>query len=212
MLESVYVSRVFPLGAADAIEAIEAWYSRLELAAGGRRLVGGPRLLLRPCFEPTDFDPLLLRLLRGTLRVGWWWPVRIELELTQYSRFACEIALRPSTVRWPVGIECYGQDAAKAVEGIVASIMTGVPALANQSSKSGATRTGCAGRTLMPSPHWFADQIARRPSAFDPLSDSGGCLKELGQGHGGIAPCPTHPRAGSSRVERLHDRFEDRPS
>ena len=202
MLESVYVSRVFPLGAADAIEAIEAWYSRLELAAGGRRLVGGPRLLLRPCFEPTDFDPLLLRLLRGTLRVGWWWPVRIELELTQYSRFACEIALRPSTVRWPVGIECYGQDAAKAVEGIVASIMTGVPALADQSSKSGVTRTGCAGRTLMPSPHWFADQIARRPSAFNGLS----------QGHGSTAPSPTHPRAGSSLVERLHDRFEDRPS
>jgi hypothetical protein len=160
VFDSAYVSRVFPLGAADAIEATEAWYREIEFAPGGRRLIGGPRLLLRSCFAPTDSDPQLLRRLRGTLWVGWWWPVRIELELVRYSRFASEIALRPSTLRWPVAIERYGQDAAEAVEDIVATITTGV---VDRSGDSRANRTNCADRTLMSVPHGFADRIARRP-------------------------------------------------
>jgi hypothetical protein len=171
VFESAYVSRVFPLGAADAIEATEAWYRQLASSRGGRRLIGGNRLFLRPCFEPTDFDPQLLRRLRGTLWVGWWWPVRIELELARYSRFDSEIALRPSTLRWPVAIERYGQDAAEAVEDVVAAITAGVPALADRSAESKARSTTCTGRLLKPSPNGFADRIAGRPHAFDPMSD-----------------------------------------
>ncbi len=170
MLDSMYVSRTFLLGAADAVEATEAWYRQLEFAPGGRRLVGGHKLLLRPCFEPTDFDPQLLRRLRGTLWVGWRWPVRVELELAQYSRFASEFALRPSTLRWPVAIERYGQDAAEALEEIVATITTGFPELVDRSGESKASCTARAGRTPTPSPLWFANRIARRPRAFDPLS------------------------------------------
>jgi hypothetical protein len=126
VLDCAYVSRVFPLGAAEAIEATEAWYRDLESVPGGRRLIGGRKLLLQPRFAPTDSDSQLLRRLRGTLWVGWWWPVRIELELVWYSPLASEIALRPSTLRWPVGMERYRQDAARAVDGIVAAITTGV--------------------------------------------------------------------------------------
>jgi hypothetical protein len=126
VLDCAYVSRVFPLSAADAIEATEAWHRELEFVPGRRRLMGGRKLLLQPCFAPTDSDSQLLRRLRGTLWVGWWWPVRIELELVWYSPLASEIALRPSTVRWPVGMERYRQDAARAVDGIVAAITTGV--------------------------------------------------------------------------------------
>ena len=143
MLDSAYVSRVFPLGAADAIEATEAWYRELEFAPGRRRLIGERKLLLRPCFAPTAFDPHLLRRLRGTLWVGWW-PVRMELELVRYSRVESEIALRPATLRWPVGTERYGHDAATAIDGIVATITRGEPA---------ASRTASVARTLSPSPY-----------------------------------------------------------
>jgi hypothetical protein len=128
VLDSAYISRVLPLGPVDAAEATDAWYRQLVTAPGGKRLMGGHRLRLRPRFEPTDFDPLLLRRFRGTLWVGWWWPVRIELELARYSRFASEIAIRPSSLRWPVAIERYGTDAARAVEEIV-SVITGLKAV-----------------------------------------------------------------------------------
>jgi hypothetical protein len=132
VFDSAYVSRVIPLGPADAVEATDVWYRQLAPAPGGR-LVGGQQLRLRPRFEPTDFDPLLLRRFRGTLWVGRWWPVRIELELAQYSRFASEIALRPTSLRWPVGIEHYGADAARAVEEIV-SVITGLRVVPEQRS------------------------------------------------------------------------------
>jgi hypothetical protein len=48
VLDSAYISQVFPLGPAEAIEAPEAWYRRLASTTGGRRLVGGHRLRLRP--------------------------------------------------------------------------------------------------------------------------------------------------------------------
>jgi hypothetical protein len=125
VFDSAYISRMVPLGPADAIEATEAWYRNLPVALGHRRLVGGHRLTVRPSFEPTNFDPLLLRRLRGTLWVGWWWPVRVDLELTMYSGCASEIALRPSTLRWPVAIERYGEDAGRAVEEVVVAITMG---------------------------------------------------------------------------------------
>ncbi len=153
MLDSCYVSRLVPLGAADAIAATEAWYLQLEFAPGGRWLIGGPKLLLLPRFEPTDFDSQLLRRFRGTLWVGWWLPVRVELELVRYSRFASEIALRPSSVRWSAGAERYGVDAALAVEDIVATIMRGE--LLDRWGES-ATSTSDRGD---------------RPGAFDPLGD-----------------------------------------
>ena len=169
MLDCAYVSRVFPLSAADAIEATEAWHRELESVPGGRRLIGGRKLLLQPCFAPTGSDSQLLRRLRGTLWVGWWWPVRIELELVWYSPSASEIALRPSTLRWPVGMERYRQDAATAVDAIVATITKGV--VVDRAGGSGASSTNCVGRTPMPSPHGFPDRIAGGRGAFDPLSD-----------------------------------------
>ena len=153
MLDSAYISQVFPLGPADAIEATESWYRQLAFAPGGRRLVGGHRLFLRPSFEPTDFDPLLLRRLRGTLCVGWWWPVRVELELARYSRSASEIALRPSTLRWPVATERYAEDAARAVEEVLATITIGVDALAEPSVEPrGNERQMCRSRPKSRSP------------------------------------------------------------
>lgn len=151
MLDSAYISRVLPLGAADAIEATDGWYRELELAPGSRRLIGGRKLLLRPCFAPTAFDPQLLRRLRGALWVGWWWPVRIELELARYSRCESEIALRPATLRWPVGTERYGQDAATAVEGIVATITRGE--LVDRSGEPAPRSTDRVARALLPSPY-----------------------------------------------------------
>ena len=145
MLDTVYISQVFPLDPVDAIEATESWYCHLAPAAGGRRLVGGHRLFLRPSFEPTDFDPALLRRLRGTLWVGWWWPVRVELELVRYSRCASEVALRPSSVRWPVGIERYGEDAARAVEEVVDAIQAGVSAPAERSYEPQGPSIRCTG-------------------------------------------------------------------
>lgn len=171
MLDSAYISQVFPLGPADAIEATESWYRHLASAPGGRRLVGARRLFLRPSFEPTDFDPLLLRRLRGTLWVGWWCPVRIELELARYSRSASEIALRPSTLRWPVVIERYGEDAARAVKEVVAAITIGVNALAEQSVEPGGMSIRCAGRVLKSSSNSFPDRIAGHRPAYDPTTD-----------------------------------------
>jgi hypothetical protein len=164
VLDSVYISQVFPLGPADAVEATETWYRRLAYAPGGRRLVGGHRLLLRRSFEPTEFDALLLRRIRGTLWVGWWWPVRIELELARYSRFASEIALRPSTLRWPVGIERYGVDAARVVEQVVHAITTGMNAPVQQSVAPAAMNIGRAGRVGTPSSIWLPPSDRRTPT------------------------------------------------
>lgn len=171
MLDSAYISQVFPLGPAEAIEATEAWYRQLVLAPGGRRLVGGHRLFLRPSFGPTDFDDLLLRRLRGTLWVGWWWPVRIELELAKYSRFSSEIALRPATLRWPVAIERYGVDAARAVEEVVAAITIGVNALAEQSVEPRGMSIRWAGHVRKSSSKSFPDRIAAHRPAYDPKTD-----------------------------------------
>jgi hypothetical protein len=168
VLDTAYISQVFPLGPADAIKATESWYRHLAFAPGGRRLVGGHRLFLRPSFEPTDFDPLLLRRLRGTLWVGWWWPVPMELELARYSRSASEIALRPSTIRWPVAIERYEVDAARAVEEVVAAITIGVNALAEQSVEPRGMSIRCAGRVRESSFDSFPDRIAGHRPAYNP--------------------------------------------
>jgi hypothetical protein len=149
--DSVYVSRVVPLCPDDAIRATEAWYRRLVLARGGKRLLGGRKLLLRPRFEPTDFDPLLLRRLRGTLWVGWWWPVPIELELAKYSRVATEIALHPTAAHWPVAIERYGVDAARAVEEVVAAITKGLQTRTVSRAEPYAKGIGRVGLVLKPS-------------------------------------------------------------
>jgi hypothetical protein len=121
VLNTAYISRLFPLGPADAIDATEAWRCDLAPAAGRGRLVAAHRLRLRQCFEATGCDPLLLRRLRGTLWVGWW-PVAVELELVSYSRDASEIAVRPSSTRWPVLTERYEKDATRAVEEVVSAI------------------------------------------------------------------------------------------
>lgn len=158
-VSSAYISQVLPLGPADAIEATEAWYRHLSFAPGGRRLVGGRRLRLRPCFEPTDFDPLLLRRLCGTLWVMWW-PVRIELELARYSRFASEIALRPATLCWPVAIERYGKDAAWAVEEVAAGITAGVGTVLDRSPQRRKDSISFAGGVLKPNPEGFAEYLS----------------------------------------------------
>ncbi len=121
MLNTAYISRIFPLGPADAIDATEAWRCDLASAASGGRLVAAHRLRLRQCFETTGCDPLLLRRLRGTLWVDGW-PVAVELELVSFSRDASEIAVRPSSIRWPVLTERYEKDATRAVEEIVSAI------------------------------------------------------------------------------------------
>ena len=106
VLDTPYISRVLPLDKATATAATDAWHSGRASMAGGRRLVAGHGLRLRQTFEPTDFDPLLLRRLFGTLWVNWW-PVAVEIDLVQYSRGAAEIALRPSKMGWPVLTERY---------------------------------------------------------------------------------------------------------
>ncbi len=162
MVNTSYISRVFPLDAAAAIAATEAWHCDLA-SAGARRLVAGHRLRLRHRFEPTDFDPLLLRRLRGTLWVGGW-PVAVELELVRYSRYASKIALRPSGLRWPVLTERYEYTAARAVAEVVDSIMAAAKCLAEQSIERTADSTelvrrfvegdpGTNGQCGSPAPH-----------------------------------------------------------
>ncbi len=131
MLDIPYISRVLPLDMATATAATDAWHSGLASMAGGKRVVAGHGLLLRQSFESTDFDPLLLRRLFGTLWVNWW-PVAVEIELVQYSRSGSEVALRPSKIGWPVLTERYERDATRAIEGIVNAIMADAQRLAEQ--------------------------------------------------------------------------------
>jgi class 3 adenylate cyclase len=131
VLDTPYISRVLPLDKATATAATDAWHSGRASMAGGRRPVARHGLRLRQTFEPTDFDPLLLRRLFGTLSVNWW-PVAVEIELVQYSRCASEIALRPSKKSWPVLTEHYERGATRAVEEIVNAIMADAQRLAEQ--------------------------------------------------------------------------------
>jgi hypothetical protein len=160
--DSAYVSRVFPLGPGEATDATDAWLRCLPSTPSRRRLVAGRRLRVRPTLLRTDFDPLLLRSLRGTLWVGGWWPVRMELELACYSRFASEVALRPVSVRWPVGIESYEKDAAVALEEIATAITTGVKNTAHRSSERKVDATFMPDRVLWPTPRNIIDYVAPR--------------------------------------------------
>lgn len=121
MINTAYISRLFPMPPSQAVPAAEAWHRRLTADGTGRRVAAAPRLRLGTHFEPTGCDPLLLRCLSGILWVDAW-PVRVVLELVNYSRNACELALRPTSLRWPVASDRYGRAAVEALEEVVRTV------------------------------------------------------------------------------------------
>jgi hypothetical protein len=155
VLNTIYISRVFPLGRVEAIGAIEAWHRDLSMATGRRRLAVGHRLRIRPRFEPTGCDPLLLRRLRGTLWVAGW-PVAVELELVRYSRCASEIALRPCSIRWPVVTQGYEKNAVRAVEEIVTVLTAGAKTVTESPPEQTEDTTGFAHGLVRPKARGFS--------------------------------------------------------
>jgi hypothetical protein len=97
---------------------------------------GRPRARLCLAREPEadSLDPLQLFARRGTLWVGLW-QVRVHLECTKWSESKSELALRPSSLRWPVGTEAYAR-AAQAVLQEVAQVLVASPQIETQQSTS----------------------------------------------------------------------------
>ena len=90
-----------------------------------------------------------------------WWPVRIELELARYSRFASrDRPARPATLSSPIAIERYRKDAACAVEEVVTAITTGVRTVLDRSPQPRTHSTSFAGGVLKPNPEGFAEYVA----------------------------------------------------
>jgi hypothetical protein len=124
MFDTVYVSTQIPLGAPAAASALDDWHGRLGRSVFGLTATKHLRVAAQYARRPTD--PLTVRRI-----VGWLWvagfPVRVELEIQKWSTDACEIGLRPHSLRWPVRTGYYRMAALTALSGVVRGMSTPVP-------------------------------------------------------------------------------------
>ena len=93
---SSYVSRVVPLPAQTAADALDAALAGLcpELVHGGPALVGLGRCALAIARVEPDMGEPVLRSLSGTLRTASGWPAaRVRLELTPWDDHRTELGM-----------------------------------------------------------------------------------------------------------------------
>ena len=128
-----YISQLLHFDPASAGLVLDALYSRLPsvgVAPGFVRL--GDGLWLSAEGLQAEPDTKVLRAVRGVLWFGCR-PVRVLVELAEWSTHACEAGLRPLSLAWPVRTDHYARCAAGHLEHLVNSLYT--------SGGSGAVRT-----------------------------------------------------------------------
>lgn len=120
-----YVSQLLHLDPASAAVVFDAMYRRLPAAGvGGRFVRFGEKLYL-------SADGLLaepeMQVQRAVPSVLWFGcrPLRVQIELVDWSSTACEVAIRPLSHAWPIGTDRYARYAASYVEGLVSSLYAG---------------------------------------------------------------------------------------
>jgi hypothetical protein len=83
------------------------------------RFRAGLWLSLSP--KRNNLDPDLLGAIRGVLWFGVR-PIRVVLEITEWSSRQCEASIRPSGLVWPVLTERYARRVGHLLDGIVGSL------------------------------------------------------------------------------------------
>jgi hypothetical protein len=125
MLGTYVVSTKLNFPPCDAPNVVEKWHRSLRrVTAAGRsiRRVGGG-LLLADTPQHPSCDPLELYRVRGVLWVHGR-PTRVTLEFSTWSADACQAALRPARLSWPVQTEHYERRAMGVLEDVVGSVIS----------------------------------------------------------------------------------------
>ncbi len=121
-LNGAYISQVLHTDPESAGSVLDAVYRGLEPVGVGARFVRlGDGLWVSADGLQAEPDSQVVRAVRGVLWFGWW-PVRVLVELVEWSPVACEVAIRPLTYRWPVWSDRYARCAAGHLGRLVSSL------------------------------------------------------------------------------------------
>ncbi len=117
-----YISQLLhtdPTSAGYVLDAVYRGLSPVRVAPRFLRLRDG--LWVSADGLRTEPGPQVLRAVPGVLWLGCW-PVRVLVELLEWSPSACEAAIRPSSYGWPVCTDRYARCAAGHLERLVSSL------------------------------------------------------------------------------------------
>ena len=119
-----YISQLLHFDPASAGLVLDAVYSGLPPVAVAPRFVRlGEGLWLSAEGLHAAPDAKVLRAVRGVLWFGCR-PVRLLVELAEWSSHACEAAIRPLSLAWPVRTDHYARCAAGHLDHLVGSLYT----------------------------------------------------------------------------------------
>lgn len=138
-----YISRRLPIRPGNASNVLAAWHRDLPRVAVAPWLVrfrAGLWISAGP--NRKNIDPHQLDAIRGVLWFGLR-PIRVVLEITEWSSRQCEASIRPSGLAWPVLTERYARRVGNLLDGIVGSLVDPHPrtAVASRGARVGAPRS-----------------------------------------------------------------------
>jgi hypothetical protein len=117
-----YVSRIIHSEPASAGRVLDALYRGLAPVGVTQRFVRlSDRLWLSADGLEAEPGPQVVRSVHGILWYGCY-PVRVMVELVEWSTIACEAAIRPLSYSWPVWTDRYARYAADHLDRIVSSL------------------------------------------------------------------------------------------
>jgi hypothetical protein len=116
-----YISQILHTDPASAGVVLDSVYRGLGPIGVSRRFVRlTDRLWLSGDGLQREPGPQVVRAVRGVLWYGCL-PVRVLVELVEWSSTACEVAIRPLGYRWPVWTDRYAHCAAGHLDRLVSS-------------------------------------------------------------------------------------------
>jgi hypothetical protein len=119
-----YISQILHTDPTSAGFVLDSVYRGLEPAGVTRRFVRlTDRLWLSGDGLQAEPGPQVVRSVHGVLWFGWW-PVKVLVEVVEWSTTACEVAIRPRAYAWPVQTDRYAQCAAAHLDCLMSALDT----------------------------------------------------------------------------------------
>jgi hypothetical protein len=119
--DSVYISRRLSIEPGGKV--LDMWYRGLPLVPVLPRFVRfGIGLWLSTTGLRADPHPQVLRAVPGILWFGCW-PVRVLVEMVEWSGAECELTIRPRSYLWPVWTDAYSRRAATCLDRLHESLL-----------------------------------------------------------------------------------------